>query len=58
MSALREDFRDDSDIDVLFNFSDDAEWSLFDLVTMQHELTEIVRRDVDLLTRQGVEQSL
>lgn len=56
-SALREDFHDESDIDVLVDFSGDAKWSLFDLVTMQDELTEILGRDVDLLTRKGVEES-
>lgn len=56
-SAVREDFRPDSDIDVLVTFADDAEWSLFDLVTMEDELEEIVGRDVDLVERKAVEES-
>lgn len=56
-SVLREDFSTGSDVDVLVSFYEDAEWSLFDLVDMQDELKEILGRDVDLLTRRGVEAS-
>lgn len=56
-SVLREDFSTGSDVDVLVSFDKDAEWSLFDLVDMQDELEEILGRDVDLLTRRGVEAS-
>jgi uncharacterized protein len=58
-SAVRpEEFRADSDVDVLVTFAKDAEWSLFDHVHMQDELREIFGRDVDLLTRRAVERSI
>ena len=38
-------------------FADDAHWSLFNLVTMENELSEIVGRKVDLVSREGVEKS-
>ncbi len=56
-SILRDDFHPDSDIDVLVSFSPDATWSLFDLVTMQQELEQILGREVDLIERQSIEQS-
>lgn len=57
-SVLREDFRPESDVDVLVSFpSYDATPSLFDHVDMQDELVEIFGRPVDLLTRGGVEDS-
>ncbi|MDZ7656549.1 MAG: nucleotidyltransferase family protein [Sulfurimicrobium sp.] len=56
-SVLRDDFRPDSDIDVLVTFSPDASWSLFDHVEMRDELAAILGRKVDLLTRNAVEQS-
>ena len=52
-----EEFRDDSDVDVLVRFAEDAQWSLFDVVHMEDELREIFGRDVDLLSRRGVESS-
>ncbi|MFB3132666.1 MAG: nucleotidyltransferase family protein, partial [Rhodothermales bacterium] len=46
-SVLREDFRPDSDVDVLVSFGPDARWSLFDFVTMQDELEALFGRPVD-----------
>jgi uncharacterized protein len=56
-SALREDFRQDSDVDILVSFEEGARHSLFDLVTMQDELEAILGRAVDLVEREAVEQS-
>jgi len=56
-SVLREDFRPDSDLDVLVSFSPTAAWTLLDLVTMQQELETIVRRQVDLIEKQVIESS-
>ena len=36
-SVLRDDFRPDSDIDVLVSFSPEAHWSLIDLAAMETE---------------------
>jgi len=52
-----EDFREDSDVDVLVRFADGAPWSLFDMVDMREELIGIFGRDVDILTRRGIEDS-
>ena len=52
-----EEFRDDSDVDVLVRFADDAPWSSFDWITMENELKEIFRREVDLVERPAVEES-
>jgi len=57
-SVLRDDFHPDrSDVDVLVSFAQDAQWTLFNLVDMEDELKEIFGRDVDLIERQGIEQS-
>jgi len=56
-SVLRDDFRPDSDVDVLVEFESDAHWSLFDLVSMQNELEKLIGREVDLVERAAVEQS-
>ena len=56
-SVLSDDFRPDSDIDVLVTFAPDARWSLIDFIHAEEELTEIVGRKVDLVSRRGVEQS-
>lgn len=56
-SVLSERLQEDSDIDVLVNFSEDANHSLFDLVHMQEELKQIFGREVDLVSRRGIESS-
>ena len=56
-SALRDDFRADSDIDLLACFAPDAEWSLLDHARMERELTEMLGREVDLVSRAAVEAS-
>ena len=56
-SVLRDDFGPESDVDVLVSFREDAGWSLFDWVEMVDELKEVFGRDVDLLSRRGVESS-
>lgn len=56
-SVLRDDFRPDSDIDVLVSFSENAKWTLFDQVDMQDELKAIFEREVDLVTKRGIEHS-
>ena len=56
-SVLREDFRPDSDVDVLVTFSPHARWSLFDMVRMERDLEAILGRPVDLVERKAVESS-
>ncbi len=53
-SVLREDFRPDSDIDVLVNFAPEAKWSLLDLPRMQDELSDILGRKADLVDLKGL----
>ena len=56
-SVLRDDFRPDSDIDFLVSFEPGAGWSLLDHVRLEDELAELLGRDVDVMTRRGLERS-
>ncbi|MEW5829210.1 MAG: nucleotidyltransferase family protein [Chloroflexota bacterium] len=56
-SVLREDFRPDSDIDVLVSFAPDARISLFDLVDVENELKDVFGRDVDLVEKEAIQRS-
>lgn len=53
-SAVRDDFRPDSDVDVLVVFHDDAGWSLFDHIKAEEELKQLFGRDVDLVERKTI----
>ena len=56
-SALRDDFGPNSDVDILVTFEEDAEWGLWDHAAMQEELSKLLGRTVDLVTRRAVECS-
>jgi predicted nucleotidyltransferase len=56
-SVLREDFRPDSDVDVLVTFEPDAGITFDNLVEMQEEIEKIFGRKVDLIERKLVERS-
>lgn len=56
-SALEGDLKDDSDIDLLYTFQDNAEHSLFDKVRIKEEFEELFGRPVDLISRKAIESS-
>ena len=53
-SVLRDDFRPDSDIDVLVTFSDDCGHSLFELTQIQEQLKALLAHKVDLVEKAGL----
>lgn len=56
-SVVRDDFRPESDVDVLVSFDPGAHRTLFDMVRMQDELSGMFGRQVDLVTRAAIEGS-
>ena len=56
-SVLGPDFKSESDVDMLVTFGADARWSLLDHVRMQDELSDLLGRKVDLVSRKGIERS-
>lgn len=53
-SVLPEDFRPESDVDVLVVLADDAPWDFFDWVDMIEELKGIFGREVDLVEKTAI----
>ena len=53
-SALREDFRADSDVDVLVEFGPDARVGLLAMGRMQRELAALFHHPVDLAPKDGL----
>ena len=56
-SVLRDDFGPDSDVDVLVRFESEQTPGLFGIVRMEQELSELLGRQVDVVTRGAVENS-
>ncbi len=53
-SVLRDDFRSDSDIDVLVSIDPKAHIGLFEIAEMQIELEGMFKRPVDLIEKEGL----
>jgi len=56
-SVLRDDFRPNSDIDIMVQFHPEAHPTFSTLEQMEAELKSLCNREVDLVTRQGIESS-
>jgi len=54
-SVLWDDFRDDSDVDVLVRFAEDARWTFSDYMNAEEEFAGIIGREVDLVERKVIE---
>ena len=57
-SVLREDFRPDSDIDVLVVFSPSAQVTFMTLGKMRRELSSMFHRKVDLVPQEGLKPAI
>jgi predicted nucleotidyltransferase len=56
-SALRKDFRENSDIDLLATLHPDAPVTLLGWADMQEKLSQMFGRPVDLVSRWAIERS-
>ncbi len=56
-SALRDDFGQNSDIDLLISFMPNTEWSLLDHFQMEEELCSLFDQRVDLVSKRAIERS-
>ena len=56
-SAIQGKLRLDSDIDLLVTFASDAQWSMFDHYRMEGELVELLGREVDLVSKEAIEEN-
>jgi predicted nucleotidyltransferase len=56
-SALREDFRDGSDVDLLCTMRPDVKCGLFEWIAIKLAFEELFGRSVDLVSRWAIERS-
>jgi predicted nucleotidyltransferase len=56
-SAAREDFREDSDVDLLATLRPDSGVTLLDWADIREKLSRIFGRRVDLVSRRAIERS-
>ena len=56
-SAIRDDFRPDSDVDFLVTYADDKRWAGWYSFPEQDEIEELLGRKTDWLTKDTVQRS-
>lgn len=56
-SVLRDDFRPESDIDILVTFSPSAKRGLTETLQMRDELQVVFERQVDLIVKSAIKRS-
>lgn len=53
-SAVRDDFRPDSDVDVALSFDENSHWSLLDIVDIKEEFARLFGREVDIVEIEAI----
>jgi uncharacterized protein len=53
-SVLTDEFREDSDVDVLVVYAEEAAWDLWDHLHAEEELKEMFGREVDLVQKDAL----
>lgn len=56
-SILRDDFKSQSDIDILVSYQPNAQRGLFAKMTLKEELEALLHRKVDLVSKKAIQQS-
>lgn len=56
-SILREDFNENSDIDLIISYLPSAFIGLLDMVELQEKMAILFGRNVDLISKNGIEKS-
>ncbi|WP_107671093.1 nucleotidyltransferase family protein [Cyanothece sp. BG0011] len=56
-SILRDDFNENSDIDLLIQFNPDARQGLLTLARLKHHLEDMTQRSVDVVVQESIENS-
>ncbi len=54
-SVLRDDFKPESDVDIIITFAPKSKKNLFDLMHVQDELQQLLNRNVDVFTKKSVQ---
>jgi predicted nucleotidyltransferase len=57
-SSIRDDFNAASDIDILVSFSNESNINLFDLMDLEKEFSELVKREVDIVEKEALKNPI
>jgi predicted nucleotidyltransferase len=53
-SSLRDDFTQDSDVDILVSFGNSLEITLFNIMDLEKEFSQLLKRNVDIVEKESL----
>ena len=57
-SSLREDFKENSDVDILVSFDKSSDITLFDIIELEKEFTKLLGREVDIIEKESLKNPI
>jgi predicted nucleotidyltransferase len=57
-SSIRDDFTQDSDIDILVSFEQNSEITLFEIIELEKEFSRIINREVDIVEKESLKNPI
>jgi predicted nucleotidyltransferase len=57
-SSIRDDFTQSSDVDILVSFVNNSEITLFDIMDLERELSQVFKRDVDVVEKESLKNPI
>jgi predicted nucleotidyltransferase len=57
-SSIRDDFTQNSDVDILVSFSNKSEITLFDIMDLEDEFSKLLNREVDIVEKESLKNPI
>jgi len=57
-SSIRDDFTQNSDVDILVSFDQNATISLFDIIELENEFSRLLHREVDIVEKESLKNPI
>ena len=57
-SSIRDDFTDNSDVDILVSFDTNSKITLFDIMNLEKEFSQLVNREVDIVEKEALKNPI
>jgi predicted nucleotidyltransferase len=57
-SSIREDFTQNSDVDILVSFKQNSKTTLFDIMELEKEFSRLLNREVDIVEKESLKNPI
>jgi predicted nucleotidyltransferase len=57
-SSIRDDFTQNSDVDILVSFGNKSEITLFDIMDLEREFSQLLKKEVDIVEKESLKNPI